>query len=173
MTSIRHLLYDKSMQTFLWQELLATFKVHINSRIPRQFQRRMAERRVIREIQRAYKNVPYYHQKYDQAGIDISSIRSLEDLKKLPFITKDEIRNNFPEGLVARGINIDKCQHSSTSGSSGKPLSFIFSPSTYAFYLAVNRRIYDDRPGAKLRGQVCDLLPRAGNHERIPLQMPL
>jgi len=127
---------------FLWRVLLAVIKIYINPRIPPKWQRKLAERRVIREIQRAYKDVPYYQKKYDEAGVDISSIRRLEDLKKIPFITKEEVRENFPEGMVARGVDIDKCHYSTTTGSTGKPLSFIFSKATFVFYLLTSMRVY-------------------------------
>jgi phenylacetate-CoA ligase len=130
------------MIEYLWRGPLALIQVHIDPWFPPKWQRKFAERRVIREVQRAYKNVPYYQQKYDEAGVDIRSIRRLEDLKKLPFITKEEIHENFPERIVARGVNINKCHYSATTGSTGRSLPFIFSPATYAFYLATSMRVY-------------------------------
>ncbi|MDY6964398.1 MAG: hypothetical protein SVM80_00300 [Halobacteriota archaeon] len=121
---------------------IALFQVHINPRIPPKWQRKLAERRVIRQIQRAYKDVPYYRKRYDEAGVDISSIRHIEDLKKLPCITKEEVRQNFPEGMLADGVDIDRCHYSATAGSTGKPLSFIFSKATFAFYILTSVRVY-------------------------------
>jgi phenylacetate-CoA ligase len=102
----------------------------------------MTEKRVINSVRDAYRNVPFYRQKYDAAGINIDSIRRLEDMKLLPILTKEEIRSNFPGSMVRQGTDIDKCFHSNTSGSSGQPLSFIISPSGYAYYLAESARIY-------------------------------
>ncbi len=127
---------------FIWHLFFAAVKVYINPLFPRRWQHILAEKRVIREIRRAYRNVPYYRQTYDEAGIDIRTIRRLDDIKKLPLITKEEIRANFPEGMVARGVNIDRCRLATTTGSTGKPLTFIFSPSTSAFYLATIMRVY-------------------------------
>ncbi|MDY6932328.1 MAG: hypothetical protein SVJ22_10485, partial [Halobacteriota archaeon] len=137
-----YLANGKELVGLMWWGLLGIIKIYINPRMPSKWQRKLAERRVIREIQRAYKDVPYYRNKYDDAGVDISSIHHLEDLKKLPFITKEEVRENFPKGIVADGVNIEKCHHSTTTGSSGKPLSFIFSKATFVFYLLTSMRVY-------------------------------
>ena len=52
-------------------------------------------------LNRVYMNVPFYHKKFNETGIDIDSLRSLEDLCKLPFTTKEDLRNNYPYGLFA------------------------------------------------------------------------
>jgi phenylacetate-CoA ligase len=52
-------------------------------------------------LNRVYLNVPFYHKKFNELGIDIDSIRSLEDLHNLPFTTKDDLRDNYPYGLFA------------------------------------------------------------------------
>ena len=102
----------------------------------------MTEKRVIKSVRDAYFNVPFYRQKYDAAGIDINRIRRLEDMKLLPVLTKEDVRKNYPGDMVRWGTNLKKCYHSNTSGSSGQPLSFIISPSGYAYYLAESARIY-------------------------------
>ena len=107
---------------FLWYLFIACIEVHLNQLLPAALQRRLAERRLIRTIRAAYENVPFYRQKYDEAGIDINSIRSADDIKKLPFLTKDEVLLNFPQSIVARGVNIDDCHYSATTGSTGRSL---------------------------------------------------
>jgi len=52
-------------------------------------------------LNRVYMNVPFYRKKFDELGIDTDSIRSFEDIRKLPFTTKDDLRNNYPYGLFA------------------------------------------------------------------------
>lgn len=52
-------------------------------------------------LNRVYLNVPFYHTKFDEMEIDIDNLRSLEDLQKLPFTTKEDLRNNYPYGLFA------------------------------------------------------------------------
>jgi phenylacetate-CoA ligase len=52
-------------------------------------------------LNRVYMNVPFYRKKFDELGIDTDSIRSFDDIRKLPFTTKDDLRNNYPYGLFA------------------------------------------------------------------------
>ncbi len=52
-------------------------------------------------LERVYANVPFYRQKIDELGITVADIRSLEDISKLPFTTKDDLRHTYPYGLLA------------------------------------------------------------------------
>ena len=52
-------------------------------------------------LSRVYMNVPFYRRKFDQFGIDPDEFRSLADLRKLPFTTKDDLRESYPYGLFA------------------------------------------------------------------------
>ena len=48
-----------------------------------------------------YSNVPFYKDKFDKAGVKPRDIQELEDIEKLPFTTKDELRQTYPYGLLA------------------------------------------------------------------------
>lgn len=122
--------------------ILNAVRVHVNQIIPYWLQHKLAERRVIQNVRQAYKNVPYYKEKYDKAGIDIKTIKTVNDLKRLPYITKDEIREQFPNGIVSRNVDIKKCHYSATTGSTGRSLPFIFSFKTFSFYIATGLRLY-------------------------------
>lgn len=52
-------------------------------------------------IHRVYMNVPFYRKRFDAMGIDPDDFGSLEDIRKLPFTTKDDLRDNYPYGLFA------------------------------------------------------------------------
>jgi phenylacetate-CoA ligase len=130
------------MNSFIFNLGKSVIQVHINNLLSHRAILRTAERRVIEEVQRAYANVPYYRQKYDDYGVDIKSIKNLADLQKLPVITKDEIREHFPAEIVSRHYDIDQCHYSATTGSTGRSLPFIFSQSTFAFYIATGVRLY-------------------------------
>jgi len=52
-------------------------------------------------LSRVYMNVPFYHRKFNELGIDPDEVRSLDDLRKLPFTTKNDLRDNYPYGLFA------------------------------------------------------------------------
>ena len=52
-------------------------------------------------LSRVYMNVPFYRRKFDEAGIDPDDFRSLGDVRKLPFTTKNDLRDSYPYGLFA------------------------------------------------------------------------
>jgi phenylacetate-CoA ligase len=52
-------------------------------------------------LSRVYMNVPFYRKKFDELGIDPDEFRSLEDVRKLPFTAKNDLRDNYPYGLFA------------------------------------------------------------------------
>ncbi len=57
--------------------------------------------RLVKTVDKVYHNVPFYRKKMQQIGIEPGDIRGLEDLSKLPFTTKDDLRDNYPFGLFA------------------------------------------------------------------------
>ncbi|MGE5372052.1 MAG: phenylacetate--CoA ligase family protein [Solirubrobacterales bacterium] len=69
-------------------------------------------------------------------------IRTLDDLKLLPVVSKDEIREQFPDGIVSRKYKVEDCHYSATTGSTGRSLPFVFSHATFAFYIATGIRMY-------------------------------
>lgn len=74
----------------------------------------------------AYENVPFCHRKFGEAGIRPSDIRTVEDLKKLPLTSKDEIRNNS-DSVLSKKYDVSELQIHRTSGSTGQPLHFYVS----------------------------------------------
>lgn len=70
-------------------------------------------------VERLYHNVPFYRQKLQEAGIMPSDINTIEDIRKLPFTTKQEMRDNYPCGLFAVPRNEIIRIHAS-SGTTGK-----------------------------------------------------
>ncbi len=77
-------------------------------------------RRLKETVERVYHLVPFYRKKFDEAGIKPSDIKTLDDLKKLPFTTKQDLRDNYPFGLFAVPLDQVVRIHSS-SGTTGKP----------------------------------------------------
>ena len=71
-------------------------------------------------VNRVYKKVPAYRAKMDEIGVKPCDIKSLKDLAKLPFVTKQDMRDNYPFGLFAVPKNQLVRIHAS-SGTTGKP----------------------------------------------------
>ena len=67
-----------------------------------------------------YDNVPYYRKKMDDAGVKPEDIKSLDDIRKLPFTTKEDLAVNYPRGLFA-AKNEDIIRIHASSGTTGKP----------------------------------------------------
>jgi phenylacetate-CoA ligase len=77
-----------------------------------------------RIVEYAYNNVPYYKRVFDERGILPSDIQSFDDLKELPLLTKEIIRDNFDD-LVSRAYPRYKMVSCNTGGTSGKRLNFL------------------------------------------------
>ena len=57
--------------------------------------------RLLKMVENCYANVPFYKRKFDGIGLQPGDIRSIDDLAKLPFTTKQDLRDNYPYGLFA------------------------------------------------------------------------
>ena len=77
--------------------------------------------KLIRQVNWTYARVPWYRQKMDEMGVTPDDIRTLEDVRKLPFTDKAVLRDTFPYGLFAVPLTEVVELHSS-SGTTGKPV---------------------------------------------------
>lgn len=73
-------------------------------------------------LENAYTNAPYYRKKFDEAGINAASVKTLKDLSLVPFLKKDDVLTNV-DGIQIK-VDDEKMFYSETSGSTGKPLVF-------------------------------------------------
>lgn len=71
-------------------------------------------------VRRAYENVPHYRKSFDEAGVHPDDITSLDDIRKLPFTRKSDLRDNYPFGMFAVPREQVARIHAS-SGTTGKP----------------------------------------------------
>jgi phenylacetate-CoA ligase len=74
-------------------------------------------------LRHAYENVPYYRRVFDERGLQPKDIQSTDDLRKLPYLTKEIIRKNF-DRLLAKNFPKRDLKLLRTSGSTAIPLSF-------------------------------------------------
>jgi len=68
--------------------------------------------------------VPLYNKKYKELNLHPNDIKGIDDLHKLPTVSKNDIRKAFPDGVMPRNVNKDRLWKINSSGSTGKPLSF-------------------------------------------------
>jgi len=75
--------------------------------------------RLVKTVRHVWDNVPFYRKRMEESGVTPDDIRGVEDLHKLPFITKDDLRECYPYGLLA--VDLKDCVRiHSTSGTTGK-----------------------------------------------------
>jgi len=78
-------------------------------------------------INHAYENVPYYRKVFDENGIKLEDIRTVNDIHKLPFLTKEDLVN-YREELIASNVDKTDLLYITTSGSTGNPVGFYVDP---------------------------------------------
>lgn len=91
--------------------------------------------RLLKQVQHVWENVPYYRKKMEEKGLTPADIQSVDDLHKLPFLTKDDLRECYPYGLLATPLS-DCVRIQSTSGTTGKRV--------VAFYTQQDLDIWED-----------------------------
>ena len=72
-------------------------------------------------LNRAYQNVAFYRQLFDQSGVSIERVKTVRDIRALPFTTKDDLRLSYPYNMFAVPLK-DIVRIHSTSGTTGKPI---------------------------------------------------
>jgi phenylacetate-CoA ligase len=83
--------------------------------------KKLQSERLIDLVSKVYKNVPFYKKKMDDAGVKPSDIESIDDIVKLPFTSKTEMRDTYPYGLLATAPDQIVEVHTS-SGTTGTPV---------------------------------------------------
>ena len=79
----------------------------------------LQEKKLVKQVKYVYENVPYYRNLMDKKGVKPEDIQTLKDISKLPFLSKDDLREAYPYGLLGTDLkNIVRIQ--STSGTTGK-----------------------------------------------------
>ena len=81
--------------------------------------RQLQNERLVKQVQHVWDNVPYYRKKMEEKGVTPEDVQGVDDLYKLPFLSKDDLREAYPYGLL--GMPLSECVRiHSTSGTTGK-----------------------------------------------------
>ncbi len=103
--------------------------------MPQEQLRKLQSERLVKQVRHVWDNVPYYREKMEAKGVTPDDIHGIEDLHKLPFLCKDDLREAYPHGL--RGMPLSDCVRiHSTSGTTGKRV--------VAFYTQHDIDLWDD-----------------------------
>lgn len=85
----------------------------------REDMKKLQDERLVEQVKHVYENVEYYHNLMDEKGVKPEDIKSTDDLHKLPFLTKSDLRDAYPYGLLAKPLS-ECVRIQSTSGTTGK-----------------------------------------------------
>lgn len=85
----------------------------------REDMKKLQSERLVRQVKHVWDNVPYYRRKMEEKGVTPDDVKGIEDLHKLPFLTKADLRECYPYGLLATPLK-DCVRIQSTSGTTGK-----------------------------------------------------
>jgi phenylacetate-CoA ligase len=100
---------------------------------------RFQNQRLQRLLSHAYENVPYYHKIFNTAGLKPTDIKNVDDLKKLPILSKDIIRKNLPD-LIPKNYQQSRFIPTATGGSTGEPMKFYVDVNWQAWNMAAAYR---------------------------------
>ena len=81
--------------------------------------KKLQSEKLVKQVKHVYDNVPHYRAKMEAKGVTPDDIKSIDDLYKLPFLEKSDLRDTYPYGILAKPLNECVRIHS-TSGTTGK-----------------------------------------------------
>ncbi len=87
--------------------------------MPVEEMKKLQSERLVKQVKHVYENVKYYRDLMDKKGVKPEDIKGIEDLHKLPFLTKADLRDAYPYGLLAKPLS-ECVRIQSTSGTTGK-----------------------------------------------------
>ena len=87
--------------------------------MPREEMKKLQSEKLVKQVKHVYENVKYYRDLMDEKGVKPEDIESIDDLHKLPFLSKADLREAYPYGLLAKPLE-DCVRIQSTSGTTGR-----------------------------------------------------
>ena len=85
----------------------------------REDMKKLQSEKLVKQVKHVYENVAYYRNLMDEKGVKPEDIQSIDDLHKLPFLSKADLRDAYPYGLLAKPLSECVRIHS-TSGTTGR-----------------------------------------------------
>jgi phenylacetate-CoA ligase len=120
--SIYRQIYQVARRVQPGKSVVAAFEEELerNQWLDREEVQRISWDKLKRLLEHAFENVPYYRRRFDELGLTPKDIRTKQDLRQLPLLTKEDVRENM-DALIARGYSRETMKRVVTSGSSGVP----------------------------------------------------
>ena len=109
--------------------------------MPREKLLKLQEERLRKIVRYCYEKIPVYKRKFKDAGITPDDVKTLDDLEKIPFTTKEDLRKAYPFGMLATGLSEVLELHAS-SGTTGHPTTCAYTKNDLDVWSKVMARIY-------------------------------
>ena len=109
--------------------------------MPREKLLKLQEERLRKIVRYCYEKIPVYKIKFKDAGITPDDVKTLDDLEKIPFTTKEDLRKAYPFGMLATGLSEVLELHAS-SGTTGHPTTCAYTKNDLDVWSKVMARIY-------------------------------
>ena len=103
--------------------------------MPVEEMKKLQSEKLVKQVKHVYENVPYYRDLMDKKGVKPEDIHGIEDLHLLPFLTKSDLRDAYPYGLLAKPLS-ECVRIQSTSGTTGRRV--------VAFYTQKDIELWED-----------------------------
>jgi len=123
----------KAKQCFIWDQEHET--------MPRPILEKLQLERLQKTVERCYTKVPFYKEQMDALGVKPQDINSLKDISKLPFTTKNDLRDNYPFKMFAEPMDSIIRMHAS-SGTTGKPIVAAYTANDINTWSELMARVY-------------------------------
>ncbi len=108
-------------------------------KLPRTMIKDIQFKKLKETVKRTYENVPFYKKKFKELKIKPENIKTLSNIQKLPFTTKDDLRHNAPFGFMA--TSLDNCiELHASSGTTGTPVTVCYTPNDLEVWSEVMAR---------------------------------
>ena len=92
--------------------------------------KKLQSEKLVKQVKHVYENVAYYRDLMDKAGVKPEDIHGIEDLHKLPVLSKADLRDAYPYGLLAKPLSECVRIHS-TSGTTGRRVVAFYTQKAY------------------------------------------
>ena len=105
----------------------------------REEMKKLQSEKLVKQVKHVYNNVAYYRELMDKKGVKPEDIKGIDDLYKLPFLTKADLRDAYPYGLLAKPLE-DCVRIQSTSGTTGRRVIAFYTQNPMSAHLCLSKR---------------------------------
>ena len=146
-----HFLTESFESVYSWSRILYNLhKLRRNTWLSPYALEKMQFKKLREILKYAYENVSFYHQRFKSVKVKPDDIKSVEDLYRIPILTKSEVQRSF-SSLISKRIPIDQCERVETSGSTGIPLTVVAEKEASYISKANELRHYIDNGGSLVK----------------------